>query len=304
MDYKKRIYITTLVSITFTILINIFIYNYRVIVESILPIKVEPLKHYVARFCLYFLFTVIFFKKSDGVKIIWITFIPVFLLDSLTIFTGKSLIPLRFPFDTIYPLLGILSGFFLKDRIKFLIIFTFSIIFIVISDLYIRPFIIWQRREHNNEKYRNKNISLLDKKFLTINNTYIRLNDTLKTPAKLIELYFVGCAPCEEKYEVLKLLSNTYKKSDFQIVLICDGTISSYSSFISHAKKNKFEKIAFLFDDSKILSNNKWIEGYPTEILLSGEKIKNVDSGFGEPIKEKWFKKEKSLINEIINHEK
>lgn len=139
---------------------------------------------------------------------------------------------------------------------------------------------------------------------MTVDSTHITLSDTLKTSAKLIDLYFVGCAPCEEKYEVLKILSTTYKKSDLQIALICDGAISSYTNFIKHAKKNKFDGIIFLFDDNKIISNYNWVKGYPIEILFSGKKIKNIDFGFGEPIKEKWIEKEKSLINNIINHEK
>ncbi len=299
MDNKKKLIKLIVISVLITIFLNILIYNFRIIYYHISGIEVDLSKHYLARFIAYAIIAYFFAKQYAGKNLFFILFVPVFLLDSTTLIAGRDLIPLRFPFDILYPLLGILCGMALhRSRLKFLIVFGISLIFMLVSEVYVRSLLNWYTREWSQDN-NIENIDILSEKFKTIDNQFIVLSDTLNSKVKLVELYFVGCPPCEQKYEVLKelLLSN----SDLKIAVICDGSITSYTRFLKHAKKNSFGNVIFLYDDKGFLEKQSWISGYPTELLYGNKQLINLDSGFGFSIKDRWLKKEQILINKILN---
>lgn len=299
MDNKNKLIKLTVISLLITVFLNILIYNFRIIYYHISGIEVDLSKHYLARFIVYAIIAYFSSKHYYSKYLFYILFVPVFLLDSTTLIAGRDLIPLRFPFDTIYPLLGILCGMALhRSRLKFLIIFGISLIFMLVSEVYVRSLLNWYTREWSQDN-KIKNIDILSEKFKTIDNQFIVLSDTLNSKVKLVELYFVGCPPCEQKYEVLKeLLSDNL---DLKIAVICDGSITSYKRFLKHAKKNSFGNVIFLYDDKGFLEKQSWISGYPTELLYGNKQLINLDSGFGFSIKDRWLKKEQKLINKILN---
>lgn len=299
ISYKNRLIKNIALSFLITIFLNIIIYNFRIICDYISGNEVDLSKHYLARFIVYTIIAYFFSKHYYSKFLFSILFVPVFLLDSTTLIAGRDLIPLRFPFDTIYPLLGILCGMALhRSRLKFLIIFGISLIFMLVSEVYVRSLLNWYAREWSQDN-NIENIDILSEKFKTIDNQFIVLSDTLNSKVKLVELYFVGCPPCEQKYEVLKEL--LIRNSDLKIAVICDGSITSYTRFLKHAKKNSFVNVIFLYDEKGFLKKQSWISGYPTELLYGNKQLINIDRGFGASVKNRWLEKEQILINKILN---
>jgi hypothetical protein len=302
MQFGKKGIAKIILSIIFTLLTNFFVYNFRLILNYTTGLEIQPFtQHQLARYFCYFLFTLFFYPKCKSLSAFWIIFIPVLLLDSTTLIFGQEEIPLRFPFDTLYPLAGIICGIvFYKSMRIFFLAMTLSATFMFLAHYFIRPAIRWQMKEWRKPHY--DNLTILTDSFLTISGTPIKLSDTLKAKAQLIELYFVGCVPCEQKYKVLKELSTTYKTSDLQIVLICNGEATPYPTFMKHWTKNKFDGVTFLYDNSQLM-RKYGIGGYPTEFLFDKQKLINTDDGFGDDVKERWLSKEKEMLNQIINHE-
>ncbi len=138
--------------------------------------------------------------------------------------------------------------------------------------------------------------------YLTTDSTRIQLKDTLgKSKIVLIESYFVGCMPCEQKYAAIKEVHDQFADSSFKIVLICDGQISSFISFKRHAQRNRYKKVTFLYDQGQHLKTY-FITGYPTEFLIDNNlKILSREKGFGSVIKDKWLKEKKDQIGALIN---
>ena len=287
-----------LISVVFSVVINILVYNYRLIIEKLFNVEAYYVAHYILRFFAYLIFTIIFRRYFISGKIFLVVFIPVFAIDSLTLLTGIELVPLRFPYDTLYPALGILCGLQTKNLKIFFLSVLFSALFIVGSDLYIRPWITWKRRTKIVAETIPK-INLFNKKFLSTAGKTVILSDTINKKTVLIEFYFVGCKPCEEKYEALKTIK---KNQEFvEVILICDGEASSYSNFREHAKNNEFKGITFLYDNLKVLENLKWVKGYPTEMIFFGDTLRNVDTGFSASIYDRWLQREEALLNNLKN---
>jgi hypothetical protein len=303
MRFSKKGIAKIVVSIVFTLLVNFIVYNFRIILDYIIGLQMAPFtQHPPARFFCYFLFTLLFYPRCKPMNAFWLIFSPVLLLDSTTLIVGREEIPLRFPFDTLYPFAGIICGIiFYRSKRMFWLALTLSVTFMVLSHYFIRPAISWEMKQNRTAQH---NIGTLHTDtFLATNGIRLKLGDTLTAKAQLIELYFVGCAPCEEKYKVLKELRAIYKASDLQIVLICDGNATPFPRFIKHWTKNKVEGITFLYDSSHLM-RKYGVGGYPTEFLFDQQKLIHTDEGFGADLKERWLTKERKTLNQIIDHEK
>jgi hypothetical protein len=302
MRFVKKEISVIVGSILFTLVVNFLIYNFRLVLDYVTGMQMLPFtQHPPARFFCYFLFTLLFYTRCKPMNAFWVIFSPVLLLDSTTLLVGREEIPLRFPFDTLYPFAGIICGvIFHKTRGMFWLALTLSFTFMVSAHYFIRPAIRWQMKQGRTPQHK---IATLHKdSFLTTNGTPVQLGDTSTAIVQLIELYFVGCAPCEEKYNVLKEIRAGYKNSDLQIVLICDGNATSFPNFIKHWEKNKLEGITFLYDSSQLM-RKYGVGGYPTEFLFDRQKLIHTDQGFGADLKERWLAKELKIINQIIDHE-
>lgn len=300
MNFLKNKIHLSILSICYAIIISFSIYNIEVILEYATKSTIAPFKEKdITKFILYFLFSFVITRNKEKSNF-WILFLPIFAIDSTTVLFGPNLIPLRFPYASIYPFLGILCGMFLRNKLKlFYITFSSSLIFFFLSNQFIIPSILWYMHKRNNVS--NKiNLSISNANLTATNGKSIMLFDTLKCNPALIEFYFVGCKPCDEKYEYLKLIHDKYKIKGLNIILICDGTASSIKSFLNHWNKIKYKDIIFLYDENELSKKYK-IEGFPTEIIINQKKfIVNQEKGFGKLFAHKWLKKEETIINNIL----
>ena len=137
--------------------------------------------------------------------------------------------------------------------------------------------------------------------YIGINKNPVKLNDTLKSKVALLEFYFVGCPPCEDKFDYLKILVDEYSDKGFSVVLICDGIASSYNQFLDHWNKYKYKNIIFLYDTDKTISKYR-IDGFPTEFLVSSGNIHYREKGFGKSIATKWLETERIKIQSLLKN--
>ncbi len=301
---RKKEIAFILISILFAAISSFLIYNLRVILVYLVDINIGPFKQpNIARYICYFLFS--YFIRLGNIslkrKFLYIA-IPAILLDSTTIFFGPELIPLRFPYLTIYPIFGIICGLLLQHSSRrFIHTFIGTAMFFIISEIYIIPEILWlMYKSDSNEISISKNEIAMET-FKGVNSKQIKLKDTIQNKVALLEFYFVGCPPCEDKYEYLKKLVDEYQDKGLEIVLICDGSASTYEQFIAHWKKNSYKNIIFLYAQEKSLSKYN-IEGFPTEFLYAKGKVQYREKGFGKAIATKWFEGERKKIQTLLDN--
>ena len=113
---RKKELVFVLISILFATVSSFLIYNLRVILVYLVDINIGPFKQpNVARCICYFLFSYLlkYSEISFIRKLIYLA-LPAILLDTTTIFFGPQLMPLRFPYLTLYPLIGIVCGLLLQ----------------------------------------------------------------------------------------------------------------------------------------------------------------------------------------------
>lgn len=298
----RKYWLTILLGILFALLSNMVVYNYKVIVHYALKLNVDSIQYVsVIRFLLFFFFTFFLYKKIPFRSAFIQISLPVFLLDATTLIFGKELIPLRFPFDTVYPILGNLLALVWIHAKTFVTVFSsfVSILFIFFSEKQIRPKLLWMVHENmaraipvsSQERMLRDTFIGLDKKKLV-------LGDTLRSKVKLVEFYFVGCLPCEEKRPVLKEINQLQPNQDFRIAMICDGTITKFEKFYADAMKEPSNDFIYLYDTSNIRKYN--LTGFPTEFLYKQKSLINVDVGFGKAITARWKEKELKLIRDAL----
>jgi hypothetical protein len=244
------------------------------------------------------------FRKSkfSPSSTFWVLLIPVIIIDLTTFIEGRSLMPLRFPFSTLFPIFGLLGGFLKVSSSKrhFRIFAAFFILFTVISQLYFIPAIIKYMIKRDS-----KNIpvspSVIEGEFITINGSTIVIKDTAKAKTILIEYYFVGCVACENKKPYLKKLLEKNQPDKFQVIFICNGSISNFAKFQTHARANDLRGATYLYrkDDE---SKNKYMPGgYPFEIMLNDKlKITSTIEGFNSEAGAMYVRE----TQEKINHSK
>ncbi len=298
----KKYWQSILLGILFALLSNMVVYNYKVIVYYALKLNVDSIQYVsVVRFLLFYFFTFFLYKKIPFRSAFIQVSLPVFLLDATTLILGKELVPLRFPFDTIYPILGNLLALVWIHAKPLATVFSSlaCLLFIFFSEKLIRLKLLWMVHENmvraipvsNQERMLRDTFIGLDKKKLV-------LGDTLLSKVKLVEFYFVGCLPCEEKRPVLKEINQLQQNQDFRIAMICDGTITKFENFYADAMKEPFNDFIYLYDTSNIRKYN--LTGFPTEFLFKQKSLINVDVGFGNAIAAKWKEKELELIHNAL----
>src|SRR5438270_7044174 len=114
---SKKSVVAIIASLLATIIFTFCLYN-------VFPPKVLILR-YILSLIFYVVLTIVLypFVKNKGLLFV-IAFLPVFIIDGMTIFTGPSLMPLRFPFATIFPVAGILFGITILYRKRNLILIS------------------------------------------------------------------------------------------------------------------------------------------------------------------------------------
>lgn len=275
-------------------------------IASVYNVKInELLLRYVIIFIFYsvsFYFAQKKFKQNS-----WLTFfcilLPPVLIDSSVLITNYRLAPLRFPYASIYPIAGTLSGlfFFQKSWVKLIGLGFLTACFIIVSYTVLLPGIIYWM-EKRNEQLAKINTSFLYKSIFTVDKREISLNDTIKKKATMLELYFVKCPPCKMKLAAIKELYTQLQSKDFQVFFICDGSLTDYNAFQNNAKENNCDGFSFFYDSkNSICDSIVHGNGYPLEILLNKTNVHSFHYGFSEYSKKPYIKDELSEIKNILN---
>jgi hypothetical protein len=214
---------------------------------------------------------------------------------------NRDLIPLRFPFSSIFPIIGcVFALLYLKGNKKlFYVCLLLLGIFYYTTHKIIVPRIVFYCYEPK-EKLSIDN-SLFEYEFYTIDDQPIKLKTLLNTKCTLIEAYFVGCRPCYEKEAVLKQLNNYYKSKPFSLIYICDGVITPFDRFKGNIRQRGTESATYLFDKDGVFSKKFNVHGYPLEVLTSQQNIVSVKDGFSGIIADLYLQNEINKINTILN---
>lgn len=224
------------------------------------------------------------------------------IIDASVIFTNPFLIPLRFPFSSIFPIIGSGLGalYLRKKRILFLFATICFFIFLYLSHNYIIPKIIFFTTQKTSLKL-EKNI--YDFSFYTIEGKKIKLRDTAINRCTIIECFFKGCAPCEKKIVDLKILKDTIKSEELNFIFICDGTITSFIDFIDYSKSRSYSNFTFLYDKEGILKEKFKINSYPFEFFTKKEELIGTTTGYDEMMSKEYLRIKIKQIKQIINEE-
>jgi hypothetical protein len=262
MSKAMRAYLLYLVKITATgVVFTAIIYNIT------FP---ELIYRQVAITLAYFVFTLFFDKPQYGNQLVncLLIAVPSTIIDSSVLITTPSLVPLRFPFSTLFPIIGCLAGY-LALRRKYTLIGLLAIAFAgfsIVSFLFIIPRFIYRMEL---AKTHPVNQSFLSARFLNRNGDTVSLNN-YKADWMFVDLFFVGCAPCDLKEEMFSELVSEKKSGNYRLIIICDGSISTFEAFVKHVRnKSENQRIVFLYDfKSNIDQYITGVNGYPHEVIF------------------------------------
>ncbi len=295
----KGIVVTVITILFFTS----FIYNLDVVL-AYLNVNFE--KTYIKMYVLFTIFHFVMalwlltrFKASFFLFLVCIA--PHLVIDAQVLYEN-ILVPLRAPFATIFPVLGTALAFIYKRGRKplFIGVFIGSIAFLLLSWKVFIP-------KMSYSFYVNKlpkNTGVLGREvYKTITGDAVAIEDTARNKVLLLEWYFVGCPPCEEKYKALKQLADTFKNKQLDIVMICAGTVTKFDKFQNHANKNAFGGITFLYDGDSI--SNRFCKGgirsFPTEFLSKRfQKPEPSFLGFDSDISDMYLENEIKKIKKLL----
>ncbi|TAE15158.1 MAG: hypothetical protein EAZ47_08145 [Bacteroidetes bacterium] len=297
----KNYAILIVVSVFFTLVCNFLVYNAEVVLEYLVKRDLPPfIFQDIARFFAYLLFClVVTSKTSRGWWQFYILFIPIFLLDATTLIFGRQLIPFRFPYATVYPLLAIICAILVKKDKKLVVIclFVMSMIFLIVSEWYIKPAMVLKHHMANNVDNTVsspfKNIDVI-----TVHGKRISIADTIRGNPTVLEFYFVGCKPCDEKLNYLKILKDSCGVKHLNIMLVCDGNATSFDNFIKNAQEQGMSGLSFFYlkgNSQRTIS----IEGFPTQFTVAKGIICKKEVGFNITIAADWLRREIELIRKL-----
>ena len=249
-------------------------------------------------YCILYLFVYYKFKLSAGITAFFILLTP-FLIDSSVFFTNRDLIPVRFPYATTFLLLGAMLGYFLtKTAIYKIAGILITCCYFFISWYYFIP-VLLNNMEEVNTQFNNEFLStnVLDQRGDTL-----KLN-TLRQKALIVDFFFVGCPPCEEKRKMLEDVKNEIQNNRFEILLICDGTISTFKKFQEYCINNPPKKgFQILYDYGKnILKHFPNISAYPFELDFDHGKLIKSYTGFSSEGYQRSKRIRIQTIKEILN---
>src|SRR5437763_16720562 len=86
---------------------------------------------YIAILVFYFLCTVLAKRPSSGNQLMncLLIALPAIIIDVSVLITNQSLVPLRFPFSSVFPILGCLLGYLvIKRRFKFVTVLALAMV--------------------------------------------------------------------------------------------------------------------------------------------------------------------------------
>jgi peroxiredoxin len=240
------------------------------------PYKIYTNILYLLYFFILFLIVDKREKKEHQKSLLFASLILSTIIDSSVVITNPLLVPLRFPFGSIFPILGLLLGYIYQSQKRILGAYaSFTLVFITLSHFSLIPRIIYYTESRIKINIDN---SIFKYRFLSTQGDTVLL-DNYRNNCVLVEYYFVGCGPCIKKQKILHELENKIDNKKFTTILICDGSITSYKKFIENLPQNS--KSVILFDYNKVLDKfiPKETIGYPFEMIF--DKYNNVHNAIG-----------------------
>ncbi len=263
-----------------------FIYNYISKYQS----------PYLTSFSLLIIFgfltyiSYILFKSRFIVAYISIL-LPVILIDASVLITYPALVPMRFPIASIFPLLGgMITWAIIKKKYLFFFLGV-SVILIFIHGFFVYPKLLYRKMLADQAQI-EYNPKIFQIPLLTINRDTVRLGDTLKANLNLVELFFVGCIPCEQKSKSLKYLTEKYDTSKFLVISICSGVHTPFNRFLEYTESNRKDGFIYLYSpDSSFgkLYGYNW--GFPFEqVFTSEKKYVSKEVGFNIVFQDEYLK--------------
>ncbi|MCF1714435.1 hypothetical protein L0U88_07330 [Flavihumibacter sp. RY-1] len=234
-----------------------------------------------ASYFLFYLFLAKWLKEINQYHIAISLAIVPFLIDASTVITNPALVPLRFPFSTTFLLIGIVSGLVLiKKSSAFYGLLLFFLIYSFLSWKYFIPSIIFTDQIVDNKKL---DPSILSTRFLDLNRDTVGIGSS-GSEIIFMELFFVGCAPCEKKEEMFLELYKRTPSQKFQTVFICEGRISSFEQFKQYARESKLKnKVQFLYNfDSSFNEKIQNEYGFPYELVFKNNQLIRTFSGYND----------------------
>ncbi|ATL46085.1 hypothetical protein COR50_02285 [Chitinophaga caeni] len=236
-------------------------------------------------------------------KILTIVIIPVILLDATTLITGSELIPLRFPFATIFPVLGALLGYILSCRklLLSIVYIVFITLFTVLSAYVFIPKLILQKSFRNDVSFNGNSIK--NAVLLNPDKHPCYISSLLEKKVTLLEFYFVGCPPCEMKKNALDSLRKKVDSNKFQIIYICDGAVTSWDEFVKHGKKWEDQQQKYFYADSATITRLYQMErrSYPLEVILNEQlEAVSVHYGYNDIFRDLYLERTINIINREI----
>lgn len=294
----KLLVISFISSFTFIV----FIYNLKFFLNLLIILHENHVLIYVGEIIFnFFLFG--FLSKHLKLKtplVFIITVITPILIDASVLITNTDKIPIRFPFASIFPLLGASLAVIHKNqkRIFYIIALPITMVFLVLTYLYIMPKLFMYTINKNSPKISQ---TIFENKFYSTTNQSFYLKDTAKAKCVLIECFFKGCVPCEIKKRELKKIRLKFSEDNLNIIFICDGSITNYNDFLAYNLENKEDGLTFLYDRDSVLQKNYKIKAYPFEIFTERHNILKTTTGFDEKVAEEYYNQTIISINQIIN---
>jgi hypothetical protein len=222
-----------------------------------------------------------------------------FLIDASVLITYPEIVPLLFPFAPTFLLIAVLLAYCLqKSKLHAIAGVSITVIYLLLSHLYFIPAIIF-----NIEKKGASlavNTELIEKKFLNAEGDTVRISGA---KIKIIDMFFVGCPPCELKRKMLEELRQELPKENFSIIFICNGRISTFKQFQDYYYKNPHNRqYKMLYDmNNEIEKCVPDLEGYPFEIILNDTNQIRQYSGFDEEAYDLNKKERIELLKKICD---
>lgn len=246
-------------------------------------------------------------RYSDAF-LIALLIIPLLIIDIYVVIITPDFFPMRFPFFSSFILLGLLLAAWTirSTRRKYRMLFslTFFLAYCFFGHLFVLPRIVNAIIETSEHFKITVDPNFLEGRVLDLDsNTHSlkKLNDKKIT---MIDGYFVGCPPCEQKEKALIILDSMFSLNDFKILLICDGRITSYENFKKHALKKSHNGLNYYYSYDSSFNHIKDASGgqsYPIELLYYNNQLFQQTSGFNAESQSLYINSRKQKIKKLLN---
>lgn len=272
------------------VIITALIYNFDLFIDLLKRLyDKQTLTHILATFFYFILYRTIKQKSNISPFLIFLFCIicPI-LIDASTLFTAPNLVPARFPFASLFPIIGCYLGYlsFSERKIRFISAILLACTLFYFTDRIFLPKIYYYQTIRDSPPF-NHDVS--DFLFYTVDGDGIKIKDTIRSEYAIIECFFIGCLPCEEKKEVLNVLLDSVKHEKLQVVYICNGKISTENDFKMYATKNQRNGAVFLYDRDHTLNTKFELTIYPFEIFLTKNQYTSSLQGYTHMIKKDYL---------------